>query len=141
MNLLQNKLILIVSIVLIVFCVILLIIYFTCIPPKTICVEINVTDVERVLISSGLDGKQYVFTENKADELVKAFSGTTLHRDKSSTNYDGFAYSVAFYDNHDKCIFSCIINSNTSLVVSDYFYICDNFSGHGIIKKMIENET
>lgn len=96
MNILQDKLILIVSIVLIMLCVILLIIYFTCIPPKTICVEINVTDVERVLISSGLDGKQYVFTENKAHELVKAFSGTTLHRDKSSRNYDGFAYSVVF---------------------------------------------
>lgn len=49
--------------------------------------------------------------------------------------------ALFFYDNHDKCIFSCVINSNTSLVVSDYFYICDNFLGHGIIKNMIENET
>ncbi len=94
--------------------------YFT---PKKFLNGVASTDVSSIEIFNGSTGNRFTVTDrNQIMNIVENIHGVDMKKEKISSGYDGFVYSLTFKDAGGKTIESFMINSKYIIRDDPFFY-------------------
>ncbi len=91
--------------------------------PLILLEDVEETEVASISVFNGATGRSFVVKDpNEIAGLVGALRGVKLERSGISENYDGFAFSLSFFDVDGNKLDAFIINSDTALRKDPFFY-------------------
>ncbi|WP_300385671.1 hypothetical protein [Clostridium sp.] len=125
-----------------IFCV--LSIYYIYNTKHNVKAEDITHNISLINIFSGNTGKE-INVDNKDDinRIIMNLNNIEFQKDKSSKDFDGYAFAISFYDLKGTKKDSVIINSINTIIYNDYFYKDRNSSIdydfiNGLFNKYIE---
>ena len=91
--------------------------------PKKYLNGVASTDVGSIEVFNGSSGNRFTVTDrNQIMNIVENIHGVDMKKEKFSTGYDGFVYSLTFKDVNGKTIDKFIINSKYIIRDDPFFY-------------------
>lgn len=105
--------------------------------PKTFLKGIGAEEITKITVFDGTNGK--FFTVTKADEIEKivtSIQSVRLKKDRISTGYSGFSFSMTFYCDDDIDLDTFIMNSDDTIRDDPFFYVCSGGLGYDYLKEL-----
>ena len=93
--------------------------------PKVFLKGIDSSDIASIYVSNGSQGKNFAIESREdIDTIASSIQSLKMKRGKISSNYDGFAFCLAFIDKDGNVIDSFIVNSKIEIRDDPFFYEC-----------------
>ncbi len=88
--------------------------------------KFDIDKATKITIFSGSMGKSVEITdEQQISHITDNFNELTFTKQKSSKSYDGFAYSITWYDSDNNKIEAITVMRENRISYNDYFYHCN----------------
>ncbi len=93
------------------------------IAPKAFLKNQTTEDIQSIKVFDGSTGKQFEITDSESiARIVSSIQGVKFKKSGISENYEGFSFSMTFFDNSGKEIDSFIVNSDSQIRKDPFFY-------------------
>ncbi|MBE4909228.1 hypothetical protein IMZ08_14270 [Bacillus luteolus] len=126
------------SIIIIAIPILLVLIFaLTYIPHKV--VNIEASNVSKIIVFDGNTGYEMEITEEKKIEhIINNLNEVTFQKGKSSFGYMGYSFNTTIIDKKGKTIKELIINSNNTIRYRGFFYkSVDNPIDYDYIEELV----